>query len=127
MRKAKRLVLERAPVDALASRAVAGREVAALDHEILDDAVEGRALVAKAHRARAELLEVFRRARDVVAVEAHDDVAGRGASHGDVEEDLVGDVARVSRGGAGGEGAAGGAGGRRGREREPAGRGDRGG
>eukprot|EP00701_Giardia_intestinalis_P004015 XP_001707839.1 Hypothetical protein GL50803_25406 [Giardia lamblia ATCC 50803] len=40
------------------------REVPTLDHELGDDAVERRALVAETHLAGAELLEVLRGLRD---------------------------------------------------------------
>lgn len=39
------LVLELGSIDALAACAIASGEIAALDHELLDDAVELRALV----------------------------------------------------------------------------------
>ena len=64
------LVRELGAVDALAARAVAGREVAALQHELRDDAVEGAALevqrlagLADALLARAQRAEVLGRLR----------------------------------------------------------------
>jgi hypothetical protein len=46
-------------VDGLAAAAVAFGEVAALDHEVGDDAVEGASLVAEALLPRAERAEVL--------------------------------------------------------------------
>jgi len=67
----------------------------ALEHEVRDDAVELGALVverlaALAHAllARAQRAEVLDGLGHDVAVEAHDDAAGRGASYRNVEEDL---------------------------------------
>lgn len=65
------LVVEDAAVDALAAGAVAVGEIAALQHEVRDDAVEGGARVAEALLAGRQLLEVFRRLR-------HDTVGERG-------------------------------------------------
>lgn len=53
-------------VDGLAARAVVVGEVAALDHELLDDAVEARALVAEALLAGCERAEVLRRLIDML-------------------------------------------------------------
>ena len=67
----------------------------ALQHKVRDDAVELGALVverlaALAHAllARAQGSKVLDRLRHDVAVEAHDDAAGRRAADRDVEEDL---------------------------------------
>merc|ERR1712093_384891 len=64
------LVLELGAVDGLATGAVASREVAALRHEVVDHAVEGRALevqrlsrLAHALLASAEASEVLGRLR----------------------------------------------------------------
>ena len=84
-------------VDALAAGAVATREVAALEHELRDDAVEARALVrqllarlANALLAGAQGAEVLDRLRDGLAVEAHHNATGGLAVNLNVEEDLVG-------------------------------------
>jgi len=60
------LILKLLPIDALATRTIPLRKVAALDHERLDDAVETRSLVvqrfargAGALLAGAESAEVF--------------------------------------------------------------------
>ena len=53
------LIGELGAIDGLAASAVAGGEVAALAHEVGDDAVEGRALVAEALLAGAESAEVL--------------------------------------------------------------------
>ena len=71
-------------VDGGGATAVAVDEVAALDHEVLDDAVELAALVAEgaaagggAVLARAELAEVLGGAGDGVGAEEHLDAAER--------------------------------------------------
>ena len=76
------LIGELGPVDRLAAGARAVGEVAALDHEVGDDAVEGGALVveglargARALLARAEGAEVLDGLRDGLTVKAHDDAA----------------------------------------------------
>ena len=76
----------------LPASAVSLGEVTALDHELLDDAVEGRSLVAEALLAGGEGAEVLGRLGDGLAVEAHDDAAKRLVAVGDVEVDLVGDL-----------------------------------
>jgi hypothetical protein len=53
------LVGELVAVDGLATSAVALGEVTALDHEVLDDTVEGRALVTKALLASSKSSEVL--------------------------------------------------------------------
>ena len=67
----------------------------ALEHEVRDDAVELGALVVErlagftdALLARAQGSKVLDCLRHDVAVEAHDDAAGRGAAYRNVEEDL---------------------------------------
>lgn len=91
------LIRELGTIDGLATRAIVVREVAALDHELGDDAMERRALVAEAHLAGAELLEVLRCLRDDRAKKTHGDPADGLATNRDVEEDLVGNW-RVHRG-----------------------------
>lgn len=89
------LVGELGAVDGLAAGAVASREVTALEHELLDDAVEAAALVAErlagfadALLAGAERAEVLAGLGELVGEELHDDSAGSGAADGDVEENL---------------------------------------
>lgn len=55
---------------------VAAGEVAALEHELRDDTVEGRALVTEAVLASAELTEVAGGLGDDVVVELEDNTAG---------------------------------------------------
>lgn len=55
------LVGELGAVDALPAGAIALGEVTALDHELLDHSVEGRALVAEALLACSQGAEVLRR------------------------------------------------------------------
>lgn len=76
----------------LATGAVALGKVAALDHKVLDDAVEARPLIAKALLARGERAEVLGRLGRGLAVEADDDAAEGLVALGDVEEDLVRDL-----------------------------------
>ena len=85
------LIREFAPVDAHAPRAVPLEEVPALDHEVLDHAVELHPLVPHGDHvllvlARAELPKVFRRLRAHVREELHLDASRLHASDGDVEE-----------------------------------------
>jgi hypothetical protein len=53
------LIGELVAVDGLATSAVALGEITTLDHEVLDDTVEGRALVAKALLASSKSSEVL--------------------------------------------------------------------
>lgn len=90
------LVVELGAVDALAAGAVAGGEVAALHHELLDDAVEGAALVvqglaglAQPLLARAQRAEVLGRLGHHVVVQLEGHAARRLAADGHVEEDVA--------------------------------------
>ena len=87
------LVLELLAVDALAAHAIALGEVTALDHELLDDAVEAAALVVKglsgfalAFLARAEGAEVLGGFGNNVIVQLERDPARLLCANGDVEE-----------------------------------------
>lgn len=90
----KSLVLELLPVYRLPTGAVAPGEVAALDHEGLDDAVEAGALVVERHAglalallAGAQGAEVLGRLGHLRREELHHDAAGGLAVDGDVEVD----------------------------------------
>lgn len=61
------------------------REVATLEHEVGDDTVEGRALVAEAMLVRRELAEVARGLGDHIVVELEDDAAEWPAVDGDIK------------------------------------------
>ena len=88
------LVLKLLSVNGLAPRPVAVGEVAALQHERLDDAMENGALVGEPGLANAEAPEVVGGLGDDAAEELHDDAADGLAGDGDVEEhDGVGLVA----------------------------------
>lgn len=63
------LVRELLAVDRLATSAVATGEVTSLEHELGDDTVEGRALVAEAGSTGAKILEVLGGLGDDVVVE----------------------------------------------------------
>lgn len=80
-------------VDGLASRAITCRKVTALDHELLDDAVEQTALIvqrlarlADALLARAEGPEVLGSLWHDVIVQFKRDAPSRFAPNGDIEE-----------------------------------------
>lgn len=90
------LVVELLAVDALAASSVAGGEVTALDHELLDDAVELAALVvqglsrlSQALLAGAEGAEVLGRLGHNVIVQLKGDAAGSLVADLDVEEDFA--------------------------------------
>lgn len=76
----------------LATSAVTVGEITALDHELLDNTVEGGALVTKALLARGERAEVLSRLGDRLAIEAKDDAAELLVAVLNVEVDLVGDL-----------------------------------
>ncbi len=84
-------ILELLAVDALAAHSVAHGDVTALQHELLDDAVEDGVFETETLGASGELTEVFGSLGDGLAEEAHDDAASGFASDGDVKENLVGD------------------------------------
>lgn len=90
------LVVKLLAVDGLAAGAIADGEVTALDHELLDDAVELGALVveglaglAQALLAGAQGAEVLGRLGHDVVVQLHDDPAGLLGADLDVEEDAA--------------------------------------
>lgn len=82
------LIGELLAVDGLATSAVATGEVTTLEHELGDDTVEGRALVAEARGTGAELLEVLGGLGDDVVVEGEvnhtslDFIGGNDVSNG---------------------------------------------
>ena len=82
----------------LATGAVALGEVAALDHELLDDTVERRSLVAEALLSRGQSAEVLDRLGYGLAVETHDDATDRLIAVRDVKVHLVGDLGTLGRG-----------------------------
>ncbi|KAI6766220.1 hypothetical protein HG530_007290 [Fusarium avenaceum] len=67
-------------------------EITALDHEVLDDTVESRALITEALLASGQSAEVLSGLRDSLAVEAHDDTTEALLALLNVEVDLVGDL-----------------------------------
>ena len=83
------LIGERLAVDGIAAGAVAFSEVAALQHELLNDSMEGGAFVALTFRPRAQLGEVGRRLGHDVAEEAKGDGARGFAPDRDIEFDLI--------------------------------------
>lgn len=88
------LILELGAVDRLPARTVASREVSALDHELLDDPVEGRALVREQLAGfaftllpRAERAEVLSCLGNNVIIEFEGHSAFRFRADTKVEED----------------------------------------
>jgi hypothetical protein len=67
-------------------------EVSTLDHEILNDTVEGRTLVSKVFLARRQRSEVLNGLGHGLAVQTHHDAAHGLVAMADVEVDLVGDL-----------------------------------
>ena len=85
------LIFEFLAVDGFTASAVAFGEVSTLDHELGDDPVEARTLIAEAILAGGELIEISGCLGDLVAVETHEDAAKRLSTLLDVEVDLVSD------------------------------------
>ena len=83
----------------LATGSITLGEVTALDHERLDDTMEGRALVAETLLSSGQGAEVLGGLGDGLAVETNDNAAGRLVANGDVEVDLVGDLGALGGGG----------------------------
>lgn len=81
----------------LATGAVTIGKVTALDHELLDDTVEGRTLIAEALLASGEGAEVLSGLGDSLAVETNDDAAQRFIALLNVEVDFVGDLGPLDR------------------------------
>jgi len=81
------LVLELVSVDGLAAGSVVVGEVAALAHEVGDDAVEGGVGVAEALLAGAQSAEVLGGLGGHVGTQLNDDSADGRGSGGDVEVD----------------------------------------
>jgi hypothetical protein len=88
------LVLEAIAVDGLATSAVTLGEVTTLDHKVLDDTVERRALVTETLLAGSQSAEVLSGLGDSLAVETHDNTTKRLLVFAldNVEVDLVGDL-----------------------------------
>lgn len=89
-------ILEFSTIDGFAASAIASREIATLNHELFDDAVEERALVVQrfarftnALLACAEGTEVLSRLGYNVIVEFECNAASRFSADGDVEEDAA--------------------------------------
>jgi hypothetical protein len=85
------LIIEFLSVDGFSASAIAFGEVSTLDHELGDDTMEARALVAEAMLTGGELEEVPGCLWDLVAVETHDDAAEGLATLLNVKVDLLGD------------------------------------
>ena len=74
---------------------VAAGEVTTLEHEVGDDTVEGRALVAETVFTSGELTEVLRGPRDNIVEELEDDATSGLVVDGDVELILSGLVGKI--------------------------------
>ncbi len=90
------LILELGAVDRLPSSAIASSEVAALDHELLDDPVETRAFVVQRLARLADTLlasaqgtEVLGRLGHYIVVQLECDTPSRFVADGDIEEDAA--------------------------------------
>jgi hypothetical protein len=93
------LVLELAAIDRLAASAVAVGEIASLEHEVRDDAMELGATVGELLARLADTLlssakrtEVLHSLGNARAEQTHHDAARRLAVNGDIKVDLVGDL-----------------------------------
>lgn len=82
----------RCKLTGLSTGAIALGEIAALDHEVLDNAVEGRALVAKALLAGGQSTEVLGCLGYGLAVKTHYDATNLLVAMLNVEVNLVGDL-----------------------------------
>ena len=101
------LIGEVSAVDTLEAEPVADDQVAALDHEVVDDPVEGTALVPErlaflVDVALGEQQEVAHRLRGDVAHEAKEDATGGLSTDGDVKVHHIRDVGRALTGPTGG-------------------------
>lgn len=76
----------------LATGAVALGKVTTLDHELLDNTVEGRALVAEALLASGKSSEVLSGLGDSLSIQTHDNSAQLLVAVLNVKVDLVGDL-----------------------------------
>lgn len=103
------LVLKLVAIDGLAARSVTGGEVTTLDHELLDNTVEARALVVKrlaclayTPLTSAQAAEVLGRPGYKVGEQFHGDTASRLSGYLNVEENaravgslILGHVAQI--------------------------------
>ena len=83
----------------LATGTITLGEVTALDHELLDNTVEGRALITEALLAGGESAEVLGGLGDSLAIETNDDASEGLIAVLDIEVDLVGDLGTLRGGG----------------------------
>lgn len=67
-------------------------EVTSLDHEVLDDTVEGRTLITVALLTSSQSPEVLGGYRSCLSIETNDNTAHRLITVVDIEIDLVGDL-----------------------------------
>merc|ERR1719271_1257190 len=101
------LIGELLPVDALTTSTISVGEVAALDHEILDNTVELRPLVAEALFHGCESPEVLCGLRGALPVQSHDYPSGSFSANFDIKKDEIGDERALRLGFARREGVAG--------------------
>ena len=83
------------PIDVQRATYVTTGEVTTLEHEVGDDTVEGRALVAETVFTSGELTEVLRGPRDNIVEELEDDATSGLVVDGDVELILSGLVGKI--------------------------------
>mmetsp|Transcript_40247 Transcript_40247/g.79370 ORF Transcript_40247/g.79370 Transcript_40247/m.79370 type:complete len:207 (-) Transcript_40247:124-744(-) len=82
------LILKLVAVNGLSSSAVVVREVASLEHEVRDHAMEGASLISESLLSRAEGAEVLGSLGAYGSVQLHDNSAGLLPADGHVEENL---------------------------------------
>jgi len=85
------LIWELVAVDRLPTSAITPGEVSTLDHEILNDTVEGRPLISKVLLSGGQRSEVLGGLGDCLAIQTHHDATHRLVAMADVEVDFVGD------------------------------------
>lgn len=96
-------LVHRTPHTGLSAGTITLGEVTTLDHELLDDAVEGRPLISETLLASGKSTEVLSRLGNGLAVETHDNAAQGLIAVGNVEVHLVGDLRSLGSFSTGGE------------------------
>lgn len=76
----------------LPSSSITPCEITTLDHKVLNNAVEGRALISKILLPSRESAEVLSRLRDSLAIKAHHNASKGLIAMRDIEVDLMGDL-----------------------------------
>jgi len=95
------LISELLAVDGLATGAVTAGEITTLQHEVLDDTMEGGALVAESWLTGGELEEIVHGLGGLLAVETNVDALLGLTANGNVKIDSLGDAGADGLGGGG--------------------------